>query len=241
MLNQRGLGAATVHVLEALGGPRERVRTVAAAKFALADILPLNVVALELGCAPGAIPLSTGLDDAAFAHDGQITKREIRAITLSALAPRRGELLWDIGCGSGSVGIEWMLRHPANRAVGIERDPARAERARANAAALGVPALRVIDGAAPAALAGLPRPDAVFVGGGARARDVIDTAWGALPADGRIVANAVTIETEGILVAACRAHGGTLTRLSIARMDAVGRMHAFRPAMTVTQWAATHP
>jgi precorrin-6Y C5,15-methyltransferase (decarboxylating) len=241
MLTSRGLGTARLHVLEALGGPRERVRTVAAGEFALADVLSLNVVALELGSAPGAIPFSTGLDDAAFAHDGQITKREIRAVTLSALAPRRGELLWDIGCGSGSVGIEWMLRHPANHAVGVERDAARAARARANAARLGVPALRVIEGEAPAALADLPRPNAVFIGGGAQDPAVIDAAWDALPPDGRIVVNAVTIETEVVLVTTCRAYGGTLTRLSVARMDAVGHMHAFRPAMTVTQWAATHP
>jgi precorrin-6Y C5,15-methyltransferase (decarboxylating) len=200
-------------------------------------------VALDVGVEWGerTISIATGLPDETFSHDGQITKREIRAVTLSALAPRRGELLWDIGAGAGSIGIEWMLRHPSNRAIAIEADPARAARITANAENLGVPALRVIIGRAPEACSNLPTPDAVFIGGGAQGPGLIEAAWGALRPDGRLVANAVTIETEAALIAASAEHGGTLTRLSVERMDRIGRMRAFRPAMTVTQWAAQKP
>ena len=241
-LAARGFGGSTLHVLEALGGPHERIRTTTAAR-GLDDVHPLNMLAIEVAAAPGAqvIPLSAGLPDDAFEHDGQITKREVRAVTLSALAPRRGELLWDVGCGSSSVGIEWMLRHPANRAVGIDEHPERAARAARNAANLGVPGLRVVHGPAPAALAGLPRPDAVFIGGGAHEPGVLDAAWRALPADGRLVANAVTVESEAVLLAARARLGGTLTRLSVERLDAIGTMHGYRPAMTVTQFAAVKP
>lgn len=229
LLRAHGFGASRLHVLEALGGPHERVRP-----GVPGDVGPLNLVAVEAAGAAG-LPLAPGLDDAAFAHDGQITKHEIRALTLSALAPRPGQLLWDVGAGSGSVGIEWMLRHPACRAVAVERREDRAARIRANAAALGVPGLQVVGGAAPAALAGLARPDAVFLGGGAQA-DVIDAAWQALPAGGRLVANAIALRTEAALLAARVLHGGTLLRVGLERLDRVGGMEAFRPAMTVTQW-----
>ena len=237
-----GFGPSRLHVLEALGGPAHRVRICTAAGFGLRDLHPLNMIAIEVHVAPGAriIPLASGLPDTLFEHDGQITKREIRAVTLSTLAPRRGEHLWDIGCGSGSVGIEWCLRHPANRATAIDGDPARAARAARNAAALGV-ALRVVTGPAPAALAGLPPPDAVFIGGGAADPGVIDAAWAALPPDGRLVANAVTLETEAALLDARARLGGILARLSVERMDRIGAMHAYRPAMTVTQWLAVKP
>ena len=233
-----GFGGSTLHVLEALGGPHERRRS-----GNPASVHPLNTMAIEVVAGPAAqiIPLATGLADAAFEHDGQITKQEIRAVTLAALAPRRGELLWDIGSGAGSIGIEWMLRHPANQAIGVERRPDRAARAARNAARLGVPGLRLVEGSAPAALAGLPPPHAVFVGGGAHAPGLLDAAWAALPADGRLVANAITIESEAALLAARARLGGTLTRLSVERLDTVGTMHAYRPAMTVTQLLATKP
>ncbi len=239
LMDSRGFGPSRLHVLEALGGPHHRVRTAAAASFALDGVHPLNMLGIEVLAAPGArvIPLATGLPDAMFEHDGQITKREVRAATLSALAPRRGERLWDIGCGSGSVGVEWCLRHPANRATSIDGNPGRAARAARNAASLGV-ALDVVTGPAPSALAGLPRPDAVFIGGGAADPGVIDAAWDALPPDGRLVANAVTIETEAALLGARGRLGGTLTRLSVERLDRIGAMHGYRPAMTVTQWLA---
>ncbi len=238
-LAERGFGHSRLHLLEALGGPDERISQYLAGEFD-ASPHPLNLLGLEIVTGPSAkvIPLASGLDDALFEHDGQITKREIRALTLSALAPRAGEGLWDIGCGSGSVSIEWMLRHPANTAIGLEPDPVRAARAARNAVALGVPDLNIVQARAPEGLAGLQPPDAVFLGGGARDAATIGIAWNALVAGGRLVANAVTIETEAALVAARETYGGTLTRLSVERLDAVGRLHAFRPAMSVTQWAA---
>jgi len=243
LLRARGFGPSVMHVMEALGGQRERVRAVSADAFGLNDVHRLNLVAIEVHAGPEAriIPLASGLPDALFEHDGQFTRREMRAVTLSSLAPRRGETLWDIGAGAGSVGIEWMLRHPANRTIAVEAHPDRASRIARNAAALGVPALRVVEGAAPDALAGLPPPHAVFLGGGAHRPGVIDAAWAALPPDGRIVANAVTLETEAALLDARARLGGTLLRLSLERLDAVGTMHAYRPAMTVTQWSAVKP
>ena len=242
-LRDRGFGPTRLHVLEALGGPRERIRSTTAQDFAADEVAALNMVALEVTAGPGArvIPLAPGLPDDAFEHDGQITKREIRALTLSALAPRRGETLWDVGCGAGSVAIEWLLRDPANRAIGIEARPDRAARAARNAVALGVPHLDVRTGRAPDALGGLPRPDAIFLGGGAHLPGMIDLAWAHLPAGGRLVGNAVTIETVEALIAAQRRYGGTLTRLAVERLDAIGGLRAFRPAMTVTQFAAVKP
>ncbi|WP_207447209.1 precorrin-6y C5,15-methyltransferase (decarboxylating) subunit CbiE [Roseomonas marmotae] len=241
LLNRLGFGPTRMHVLEALGGPREAIASTTAEAFSLSPG-PLNLVALEVAAGPGArvLPLSTGLPDDVFEHDGQITKAEIRAMTLAALAPRQGELLWDIGCGSGSVGIEWMLRHPANRAIGLEPKPERAARAARNALALGVPRLRVVQAAAPEGLAGLPAPDAVFIGGGCDAA-VLDAAWAALRSGGRLVANAVTVETEALFLASHARLGARLTRIGLERMDAIGTRHGFRPAMTVTQLVAWKP
>ena len=238
-LTSRGFGESVLHVLENLGGPRELARSARAASFALTDIGSLNTVGVELVAAPGArvIPLTPGLPDEWFEHDGQITKRDIRAVTLAALAPRKGELLWDIGAGSGSIGIEWMLADPANRAIAIEADPARAARIARNASSLGVPDLDIITARAPEGLAGLALPDAIFVGGGADAR-VLDIAWEALPHNGRIVVNAVTLETQALLAQAFNEHGGDLAHIQIARARAVGRFHALDPAMPVLQWRA---
>jgi precorrin-6Y C5,15-methyltransferase (decarboxylating) len=161
-------------------------------------------------------------------------------VTLSSLEPRAGELLWDIGCGSGSVSIEWLLRHPLNRALGIERDGVRAARTARNAAELGVPRLEIVTGHAPEALALLPLPDAVFIGGGCNSA-VIEKSWDALKPGGRLVVNAITLETEKEVLAAQAKLGGTLTRLSVERLDAVGSKQAFRPAMTVTQWSTMKP
>jgi len=238
----RGFGHSVLHVLEALGGPRERVRTVTADRFGYNDVEALNLIAIEVAASDDAkvIPLASGLPDEMFEHDGQITKREIRAVTLSSLGPRAGELLWDIGCGSGSIAIEWLLRHPAMKAIAVECDAVRSARAAANSAELGVPRLEIVTGAAPAALEALPQPDAIFIGGGGNA-EVIGTCWAALRPGGRLVANAVTLETERALLAAQAERGGTLTRLSVERLNAVGGRQAFRPAMTVTQWCAVKP
>jgi precorrin-6B C5,15-methyltransferase / cobalt-precorrin-6B C5,C15-methyltransferase len=241
-LSARGFEHSTMHVLETLGGPRERIRTTTAGHFGFNDVEALNLVAIEVEASPGAkiIPLASGLPDEMFEHDGQITKREIRAVTLSSLAPRAGELLWDIGCGSGSVAIEWLLRHQANRAIGIERDPLRATRAARNAAELGVPRLEIVTGEALNAIDALPAPDAIFIGGGGEPV-LIDKVYAALKPGGRIVANAITLETETAVLASQIRLGGMLTRLSVERLDAVGGKQAFRPAMTVTQWSAVKP
>jgi precorrin-6B C5,15-methyltransferase / cobalt-precorrin-6B C5,C15-methyltransferase len=239
LLAQAGFGPSRLTVLEALGGPRERVRTASAAQFNLGPIGDLNVVAIEVTAEPGAriIARAGGLSDALFEHDGQITKREIRAVTLSALAPRRGELLWDIGAGAGSVAIEWMLADPSLRAIAIEPRPERAARIRRNATALGVPALEVVEREAPAALENLPRPDAIFIGGGASEKGVLDAAAAALHSGGRLVVNAVTLATESLLIERQAMLGGELTRIAIARAGPLGGRTGWRPAMPVTQWA----
>ena len=238
LLTKTGFGPSRLTVLEALGGSRERVRTSEARDFGLADIAALNTVALEVVADPGAgvLAFTPGLDDDLFEHDGQISKREIRALTLSSLAPRHGELLWDVGAGSGSVGIEWLLAHPSLHAIAIEADEARAARAARNAAAFGVPHLDVRQARAPEALTDLPEPDAIFVGGGGSGDGVLDTCVEALKSGGRLVANAVTLETESELIARHAAQGGTLTRVAVSRAEAVGGKTGWRSAMPVTQW-----
>ena len=237
-----GFGSSRVHVLEALGGPGERVLSGPAPAVADGAFAALNLLAVEVAADAGARVLPFGsLDDALFEHDGQLTKREMRAVTLTALAPRRGELLWDIGAGAGSVAIEWMLRHPSLRAVAIEAEPERAARIRRNAGALGVPGLVVAEGAAPGALARLPTPDAIFVGGGGTDPGVLDAAVAALPAGGRLVANAVTLEMQAVLLASAARLGGSLTTISIGRAAPVGGMTGWRPAMPVVQWAWVKP
>jgi precorrin-6Y C5,15-methyltransferase (decarboxylating) len=193
--------------------------------------------------APNAriIARAAGLADDLFEHDGQITKREVRAITLSSLAPRRGELLWDIGAGAGSVAIEWMLADNSMRAIAIEQRAERAARIRRNAATFGVPGLKIVEDAAPAALAGLASPDAIFVGGGASETGVLDAAIGSLRSGGRLVVNAVTLATEALLIDRQAALGGELIRVAIARAGTIGEKSGWRPAMPVTQWVWTKP
>ncbi|MFG1359688.1 precorrin-6y C5,15-methyltransferase (decarboxylating) subunit CbiE [Xanthobacter pseudotagetidis] len=238
LLANLGCGASRLTVLEALGGPRERIRTSKADGFDLDGIQPLNLVAIEVEAADGAplLSLASGLADELFEHDGQITKREIRALTLSALAPRRGELLWDIGGGSGSVSIEWLLCDPSLSAIAIEKDATRASRMARNAARLGVPHLQIVEGAAPKALAGLPPPDVIFVGGGASRTRLLDTALEALKPGGRLVANAVTLQTEALLLAAHARLGGDLVRIALSRAAPVQGLTGWRSAMPVTQW-----
>ncbi|CAD7050278.1 bifunctional cobalt-precorrin-7 (C(5))-methyltransferase/cobalt-precorrin-6B (C(15))-methyltransferase [Pseudorhizobium endolithicum] len=238
LLCETGFAGSKMTVLEALGGPAERIRSSDAEGFSFSGVSDLNVVAIEVAASRSAriLSLAAGLDDDLFEHDGQITKREIRAITLSALAPRPGELLWDIGAGSGSIGIEWMLAHPSMRAIAIEADPTRAERAGRNAHAFGVPGLRIVQGKAPEALAGLEAADAVFIGGGGSDPGVLDAALSGLKPGGRLVANAVTTEMEAVLLAAQARLGGNLLRLQVNRLAEVGSMHGWRAAMPVTQW-----
>lgn len=238
-----GFGASKLHVLEALGGPRERVRSASAADLGSEEVDALNLVGIEVLAEDGAriIPLTPGLPDEFFEHDGQITKRDIRAVTLAALAPRRGELLWDIGAGAGSVAIEWMLADPSLRAVAVEEQAVRAARVRANARSLGVPGLEVVEGAAPAALAGLPEPDAIFIGGGAGEEGMLDAAIAALTSGGRLVVNAVTLETEALLLGRHTLLGGELVRIAVSRTAPVGSLTGWRPAMPVTQWRWVKP
>ncbi|WP_053801223.1 bifunctional cobalt-precorrin-7 (C(5))-methyltransferase/cobalt-precorrin-6B (C(15))-methyltransferase [Streptomyces rimosus] len=244
LLCERGFGPTRMRVLEQLGGPRERQYEGTAEGWPPAGsdpTDPLNVIALDCVRAPGALRLAAapGLPDDAYEHDGQLTKRHIRAATLAALAPAPGELLWDVGGGSGSIGIEWMRTHRTCRAVAVERDAVRAERIARNADALGVPALRVVTGPAPAALAGLPAPDAVFIGGGLTAPGLLEACWATLPPGGRLVANTVTLESEALLADWYRRHGGDLVRLAVAHAVPVGGFTGWRQAMPVTQWSVT--
>jgi precorrin-6Y C5,15-methyltransferase (decarboxylating) len=245
LLAARGLGRSPMTVLECLGGARERIQRTAAANFSLGDVSPLNTVALEITGTPDAtiVSLAPGLDDSLFEHDGQLTKREVRAVTLSALAPRQGELLWDVGLGAGSVAIEWLLRHPSLKAIGIEAEPERAARAARNAAALGTPDLEIVQGRAPASLHGLPKPDAVFIGGGLAERGLFDGAWSALRPGGRLVANAVSLGSEARLIEHFQRHGGALVRLEVAKAGKAGTGGVFvwRPAAPIIQWRVSKP
>ncbi|RWM84851.1 MAG: precorrin-6y C5,15-methyltransferase (decarboxylating) subunit CbiE [Mesorhizobium sp.] len=243
LLTELDFSASQLTILEALGGANERLHSARADAFDLQKINPLNVLAIEVDSTSEAriLPLTSGLADHLFEHDGQITKREVRAITLSALAPRRGELLWDIGAGSGAIGIEWLLAHPTMRAIAIEANPTRAARIRRNGCGCGVPGLAVVEGSAPQALAGLETPDAIFIGGGGSDTGVLETAIDALRAGGRLVANAVTLEMEALLLARHASLGGDLTRIALSRAAPIGSMQGWRPAMPVTQWSWVKP
>jgi precorrin-6Y C5,15-methyltransferase (decarboxylating) len=234
LLAEAGYGGSHVTVLEQLGGPDERCSTEPGPHD------PLAVIAVECVADPGTVPLPRvpGLPDDVFDRDaGQLTKREVRALVLAALVPLPGQLLWDVGAGSGSVGIEWMRTHPSCRAIAVEPRADRRERIAANRAALGVPGLQIVPRPAPEALTDLPTPDAVFVGGGVSVPGVVDACVDALPAGGRLVANGVTVETETVLAQWHAKVGGSLTRIAIQRAAPVGGFTGWRPAMPVTQWA----
>ncbi|WP_328725786.1 precorrin-6y C5,15-methyltransferase (decarboxylating) subunit CbiE [Streptomyces sp. NBC_00259] len=241
LLTAKGFGPSRLRVLEQLGSGREHERSGTAEGWDHPPGDPLNVIAVECVRAAGALRLGAvpGLPDEAYENDGQLTKRHVRAATLAALAPAPGELLWDIGGGSGSIAIEWMRTHRSCRAITVERDAGRAERIARNAEALGVPALRVVTAAAPSGLAGLPTPDAVFIGGGLTAPGLLDACWDALPEGGRLVANTVTLESEALLADRYRRHGGELVRLAVAHAVPVGGFTGWRQAMPVTQWTVT--
>lgn len=238
VLRDAGWGPSTLTVLEQLGGTAERRVEGRADAWSHGPGDPLNLVAVR--CSPAAgtpvLALTPGLPDEVYEHDGQLTKHEVRAVTLAALGPRAGELLWDVGAGAGSVAVEWCRAHPDCRAVAVEQHEDRAGAVARNAAVLGAPGLTVVRGAAPAALAGLPAPDAVFVGGGVSRDGVLQACLAALRPGGRLVATAVTVESEAVLGAAHAEHGGTLTRLQVSRAVPVGGFTGWRPAMPVTQW-----
>lgn len=240
LLAARGYGASRMTVLAHMGGPQERRVEGRAEDWAHDDIADLNTVAVECVAGPEAalLPHTPGLPDDAFRHDGQMTKREVRAMTLAALAPVPGQLLWDVGAGCGSVAIEWLRSDRRMRAIAVERNEDRVALIAANASALGTPTLEVVTGAAPEALKDLPAPDAVFVGGGLSAPGLVETCWRALAPGGRLVANAVTLEGEAVLAAFQTEAGGELARIAVARAEAVGPYRGWRPLMPVTQLRA---
>jgi precorrin-6Y C5,15-methyltransferase (decarboxylating) len=242
-LRDHGMGRSKLIVLEAMGGERERVLATTAADFDRADLDPLNTVAIEVVADVGArvLPLAAGIPDHFFDNDGQITKREVRAVTLSKLAPRHGELLWDVGAGTGSISIEWMLADPKNRAIAIEPRADRLARIARNAAAFGVPDLAIVEGFAPEALDGLATPNAIFLGGGGSDTELVRLCMERLAPGGRLVINAVTLETQAEVIGHARTFGGDLTQISIARAVPLGRFHGFKPAMPIVQWTWEKP
>jgi precorrin-6Y C5,15-methyltransferase (decarboxylating) len=226
--------------MEQLGGGGETITESTAETFAGQPVDPLHAIAITCLRDPATalLPIVPGLPDDAYDSDGALTKRQVRAATLAALAPTPAGLLWDIGAGSGSIAIEWLRAEPTARAIALEPRPDRADRITANAARLGVPALEVIAGMAPEALRGLDAPDAVFIGGGVTTDGVVDGAWAALSTGGRIVANAVTLESEQALITARAAYGGELVRLEVSHAEPIGSFTAWRPALPVVQWSA---
>jgi precorrin-6B C5,15-methyltransferase / cobalt-precorrin-6B C5,C15-methyltransferase len=243
LLTGLGWGSSRLTVLSRLGGPRETMATHEAQCWGGRQVADLNTIAIECRARPGAraLPRFAGLPDDAFEHDGQLTKREVRAATLAALAPLPGETLWDVGAGCGSIAIEWLRGCEGGTAVAIERNPARAAMIARNAASLGVPGLQIVVGAALEALAGLLQPDAVFVGGGIGKPGLVAALWLALPAGGRLVANAVTAEGEAVLLDWHARHSGTLIRIAVSRAGPAGGRHLWRPLAGVTQLAAVKP
>jgi precorrin-6Y C5,15-methyltransferase (decarboxylating) len=243
LLRDGGWGPSAMTVFAHMGGSRERRIDGIAESWPLGRIAALNTLAIE--CRPGPrariFSRAAGLPDDAFEHDGQITKRVVRAATLAALAPAPGELLWDVGAGCGSVAIEWLRTSRASSAIAVERDAARCALIARNAAALGVPGLRVVQGAAPAALGGLPAPDAIFLGGSVGDAALWQALWRALKPGGRLVANAVTVEGEMQLARWHADHGGELTRIAVSRAEPVGAYRGWRASMTVTQLALAKP
>ncbi|WP_207127081.1 precorrin-6Y C5,15-methyltransferase (decarboxylating) subunit CbiT [Actinocatenispora comari] len=232
-----GFGASGYTVLARLGAADETITRGTAAAW-VGDAPALHVLAIECAGATRC-GLVTGLPDDAYEHDGQLTRRDLRASALARLVPQPGQLLWDVGAGAGSVGIEWLRAHPTCRAVAVERDPDRAARIGRNAATLGVPGLRVVTGSAGDVLAELPPPDAVFVGGGATSPGVLDGCWAALRPGGRLVVHGVTLETETLLAGWYSAHGGELSRIQVESAAPLGRLTGWTPARVVTQWAVT--
>lgn len=234
-LTAAGFGESRLTLLQALGGPRERIVAGPAAALDTTGAAHPLAAAIEMAGDGPCLGRASGRDDAWFDHDGQISKRPVRALALSALAPRAGQHLWDIGLGSGSVAIEWLLAHPSCTATGFESDPDRAARARGNAARLGVD-LAVVETRAPEGLAGAPRPDAVFVGGGL-SEALLTALWDLIAPGTRIVAHAVTLESEALLALWQARQGGALLRIELAEAGPLGRRRGWVPARPLVQWS----
>ncbi|MDZ3993955.1 precorrin-6y C5,15-methyltransferase (decarboxylating) subunit CbiE [Pseudomonas sp. Teo4] len=243
MLRERGYGPSRMQVFEHLGGTDERQLSGTAEDWPHAQVAALNLVAIECRAAPDALrlPRVAGLPDSAFRHDGQLTKRDVRAITLARLAPQPGELLWDVGAGCGSIGIEWMRSHPACRALAIEADEGRQGFIEYNRDALGVPGLQLVRGKAPDALQALELPDAIFIGGGVTREGVLDLCWQRLRPGGRLVANAVTLQSELALGIFREQHGGELTRIHVAHAQPLGSFDTWRQALPITLLEVVKP
>jgi precorrin-6Y C5,15-methyltransferase (decarboxylating) len=239
LLTQRGFGSSLMTVFERMGGDSERRSEGVATAWNAADLADLNTIAIAVAADRETLlfPRTAGLPDAAYRHDGQLTKREVRSVTLSALAPIPGELLWDVGAGCGSIAIEWMRSHPRCRAIAIERHPTRLQYIAENASTFGVPELEIVAGEAPAALGNLPQPNAIFIGGGVTGESVLETCWNALGEGGRLVVNAVTIESELKVLQWHDRYGGELIRIGIQRVGAIGSFQGWKPLAPVTQWA----
>lgn len=239
LLTSSGWGDSRLTVLGDLGSSTESSRSGVASSWS--DSSPaLNVVAIEVA-GVGLASWAPGLPDSAYENDGQLTKRDLRASALARLMPAPGQLLWDVGAGAGSVGIEWMRAHPSCRTIAIESNPDRAARIARNAAALGVPDLQVVEGRAPSALDGLPAPDAIFIGGGATREGVLDTCLAALKPGGRLVVHGVTLETETLLARVYADHGGELTRVGVETAEPIGQMTGWRTSRTIAQWGGSVP
>jgi precorrin-6Y C5,15-methyltransferase (decarboxylating) len=243
LLRERGFGASPMTVLEHLGGTVERRVEGLARDWSDAEIAALNLVAIDCRADADTLRLSPvcGLPDAAFKHDGQLTKRDVRAITLARLAPLPDELLWDVGAGCGSIGIEWMRAYPTCRALAIEADEGRQQLIELNRDALGVPGLQMIRGSAPEALSGLETPDAIFIGGGVTRPGVLEQCWQQLRSGGRLVANAVTLQSEMMLMTWREQHGGELTRIQVAHAKPLGDFDTWRQALPITLWEVIKP
>jgi precorrin-6Y C5,15-methyltransferase (decarboxylating) len=236
LLRERGYGPSLMTVFEHLGGEAERRVDGMAGEWGNIEIAALNLVAIDCRADAATPRLTTlaGLPDSAFEHDGQLTKRDVRAMTLARLAPVPGELLWDVGAGCGSIGIEWMRAHPTCRTLAVEADEGRQQLIEFNRDALGVPGLQLVRGSAPQALQGLERPDAIFIGGGITRPGVLEACWEQLRSGGRLVANAVTLQSEAALMTWRDLHGGELTRIQIAHAKPLGEFDTWRQALPIT-------
>ena len=244
LLEDLGFGASRLWVLEHLGGPAERLIEGTAVTLPDRSFAALNTVAIACAAEPGTVAYATapGLPDDAFECDeGMLTKREVRAATLARLSPLPGQRLWDVGAGSGAVAIEWLRAAKHGEAIAVEQDPRRYATIARNADRLGTPELTVVHGQAPRCLADLPAPDAAFIGGGVGEPEMIETCWRMLRAGGRLVANVVTVEGERRLLDWQAGHGGELTRIEVARLDALGRYQVWRKGLAVIQLASRKP
>ena len=241
LLVERGYGSTHITVLERMGGDHERRIEGTANHWNATNWADLNTIALACPAAAPSLSRLAGLPDTAFHHDGQLTKREVRALTLAALAPLPGQLLWDVGAGCGSIGIEWMRSHPRCRAIAVEQNADRWIYLADNATALGTPNLKIAKGQAPEALQGLPIPDAIFIGGGLTVPDLFETCWQELRSGGRLVTNAVTIESEQQVFQGHSQLGGELTRIAIQRAEPIGKFLGWKARATVTQWTVVKP